>query len=112
MDTRAARGSVEFDIATIKHIYLCQLYGSISEGVGVGGAITISGSPRDFAVVAATAACPIVECDPAQLWPSQSQGCSGSQGNQEYAPVYRVQCGPNTGSLMSSLPPSLAASIQ
>ena len=96
----------------IKHIYQCQLYASISEGVGVGGTITISGIPRDFAVVAAAAACPIVECVPAQLWPSQSHGSSGSQGNQECAPVYRVQCGPNTGLLMSSPPPSLAESVQ
>jgi len=42
-------------------MYQCQLYASSSEGVGVGGTITISGIPRDFAVVAAAAACPIVE---------------------------------------------------
>jgi hypothetical protein len=46
-----------------------------------------------------------------QLCPSQSQGSSGSQGNRECAPDYLVQCSPNTGSLMSSLPPSLAVSV-
>jgi len=78
----------------------------------VGGTTTISGIPRDFAVVAAAAACPIVDCAPAELCPSQSHGSSGSHGNQECAPGYRVQCGPNTGSLISSPPPSLAASVQ
>jgi len=82
------------------------------EGVGVGGTITISGIPRDLAVVAAAAACATVEWVSAQLCPSQSQGSSGSQGNQECAPEYLIQCGPNTGSLMTSPPPSLAASVQ
>jgi len=35
----------------------------------------------------------------------------GSQGNQECAPEYLVQCGPNMGSLISSPPPSLAAFV-
>ena len=87
------------------------MYASISEGVGVAGTTTISGIPSDLAVVAA-AACPIVDCVPTQLCPSQSHGSSGSHGNQECAPVYRVQCGPNKGSLISSPPPSLAASVQ
>ena len=78
----------------------------------VGGTITISGIPRDIAVVAAAATRPIVEWVPAQLWPSLSHGSSGSQGNQECAPVYPVQCGPNTVSLISSPPPSLAASVE
>ena len=85
---------------------------SSSEGVRVGGTITISGIPRDLVVVAAAAACPSVEWVPAQLCPSQSQDSSRSQGNQEYAPEYVVQCIPNTGSLMSSPPPSLPASVQ
>ena len=95
----------------VRHIDQCQLYASISEGVGVGGTTTISGIPKDFAVVAAAAACPTVDCAPSQLCSSQLHGSSGSHGNQECAPVYRVRCGPNTGSLMSSPPPSLAASV-
>jgi hypothetical protein len=95
-----------------KHINQCQVYASSSEGVGVVGTITISGIPREFAVVAATAVCPIVEWVTVQLYPLQSHGSSRSQGNQECAPVYRVQCGPNTGSSISSPPTSLAASVQ
>jgi hypothetical protein len=85
---------------------------SISEGVGAGGTTTMSGIPTDLAVVAAVAACPIVESVPAQLCPSQLQSFSESQGNQECAPKYLVQCGPNTGSLISNLPPYRAASVQ
>jgi len=96
----------------MKHIYQSQLYESSSEGVGVRGTVTISGIPKDLAVVAAAAACLTVEWVPAQLCPSQSQGSSGSQGNQECAPEYLVQCGPNTGLLISSPPRSLAASVQ
>jgi hypothetical protein len=96
----------------IRHIYQCQLYSSSSEGVGVGGTTTISGIPRDLAVVAAVAAGPIVDCVPTQVCPLKSHGSSGSQGNQDCAPVERVQSGPNTGSLIYSLPPSGAASVQ
>jgi len=85
---------------------------SSSEGVGVGGTIKISGIPNDLAVVAAAAACPTVEWVSAQLCLLQSQGSSGSQGNQECAPEYLVQWDPNTGSLISSPQPSLAASVQ
>jgi hypothetical protein len=49
---------------------------------------------------------------PTQLCPSHSHGSSGSHRNQECAPVYPVQCGPNMGSLISSPPHSLAASVQ
>ena len=45
----------------IKHIYQCQLSASSSGGVGVRGTTTISGIPKDLAVVAAAAACPTVK---------------------------------------------------
>jgi hypothetical protein len=45
----------------ILHIYQCKLYASSSEGVGVRGTTTISGTLKDIAVVAAAAACPTVE---------------------------------------------------
>ena len=96
----------------IRYIYQCQLYVSISEGVRVGGTITISRIKSNLAVVAATAACQTVEWIPVLLCSSQSQGSSGSQGNQEWAPKSRVQYCPNTGFLMSTPLPSLATSVQ
>ena len=98
----------------VKHFYQCQLYASSAEGVGVGGATTISGIPNDLAVVAAAAVCPIIDCAPTQLCPSQSQGSSESQSvnNRKCNPRYFVQCRLNTGSLISIPPLSLAASIQ
>jgi hypothetical protein len=55
------------------------LYISISLRVRIAGTTTISGMPKDLAVVAA--ACPTVEWVLAQVCPSQSQGSSRSHGN-------------------------------
>jgi len=96
----------------IKHIQQCQLYASISEGVGVGGSITINSTGAGFAVVAAAGACPSVECVPKQLCSSHSQVTSGSQSNQAWAPQYLVQLFPNTGSFNSKPPLYAAASVQ
>jgi hypothetical protein len=63
----------------LPHTYQCQLYISISLRVRIAGTTTISGMPKDLAVVAA--ACPTVEWVPAQACPSQSQGSSRSHGN-------------------------------
>lgn len=90
-----------------------QLYStSISEGVRVGGSTTISRIPKDLFVVAAAARYPFIECILVQLWPSQSQHSSKSKGNHKCASKYLVQCCPNTMSLISRPPPSLATSVQ
>jgi hypothetical protein len=77
----------------------------------VGGTTTISGIPKEFAVVDAAAACPTVEWVPSQLCPSQSHGSSESQENQQCAPKYRVQSGPNTQSLISR-PAAIAGRVR
>jgi len=86
----------------------------ISDGVGVGGSITIKGTSVDFAVSAAADACSMVGCAPTQLGPSQSHTSSGSRSviNPKCNPWYSVQWFPNTGSLMCRPPPFLAASVQ
>ena len=58
----------------IRHIYQCQWYAAILERIAVRGTITINGISRDLAVVVTATACPTVECVPASLCPSQSDG--------------------------------------
>ena len=85
---------------------------SISEGVRVGGSITIRGTGTGFAVAAAAGAYPSIECVPKQLCPSHSRGNSRSQSNQAWAPQYLVQLLPNMGSSNSKPPPYAALSVQ
>jgi len=73
---------------------------------------TISRISKVLAVVAAATACAMFECVPAQLCYSQWHGASGLQGNLECTHEYLVKYGQNIGSLISSPPPSLAASVQ
>jgi len=68
-----------------KHIYLCQLYESISEWVTVWGTTTISRIPRDLAIAVAAACC-VVQYVPVMLYPLQSRGSSRLQGNQLWPP--------------------------
>ena len=114
MDTRAARGSVDPDMAANQANLPVPTIRVDLEGVGLGGTRTICGIPRDLAVVAAAAVCPTVDCAPTQLCPSQSQGSLGSQfvNRPKHNPEYFVPCCPNTGSLISNPAPSLAASVQ
>jgi len=78
----------------IAHINHCQLFVSISERIRVGCTTTISGIPKDLAIVDTAAACPTVDCTPAQLCPSQSQGSSKLQSvnSLKWSPLHLVQC--------------------
>ena len=96
----------------INHIYQCQLYASISVGLGVGGSITNSGIGRSFSVAAAAGTWPSIECVPRQVCSLHSQGNSGSQSNQVMAPQYWVHLFPNTGPSSSKPPLCAASSLQ
>ena len=96
----------------IKQIYQCQLYASISAGLGVGGSITIRRIGRGFSVAVAAGAWPSMDCFPKQLCSLHSQGNSGSQSNQLWAPQYWVHLFPNTGPSSSKPPLCAASSVQ
>jgi hypothetical protein len=97
-----------------RQIYQSQLYASVSKGAGVEGSATITRNPQHFAHGASAAACPNVNCTPTQFCPSKSQASSGAQSvnRPTCSPQYFVQCYPDTESLISQPPPSLAANVQ
>jgi hypothetical protein len=114
-DTRPPnRAGLILTSQAIKHIYQYQLYAAISEGFRIGGSTTIRGISEDLAVIAAAAACAIVDCTATQLCHSQSNTSSGSSSvnEQRCNPDYFVHCCANTGSLIYNLRPALASSVQ